>query len=129
MRPSQHVLLSGIVFSIAYALGVNAELIIIAFLASILIDIDHLLVGRVIGSYNPNVVYDYCINRKFLERMTWQEIAIGKLFGNWFFPLHNIWVTGTLLWLWLPAGVGMIFHSILDFYQLFFDAPGKFKGA
>jgi hypothetical protein len=121
MKLSQHILFSGAVFGTAYVLGLKEEFVLIAFLASVLVDVDHLFIGGLVGTYNPKRIYDYFIDGKFDEWMTPKEVIRGKIFGSRFFPLHNIWVCGALLWIWPPVGVGMAFHYALDFFDVIYN--------
>lgn len=116
MMPSHHILISGAVFSFAYLRGLSGEFVLIGFFAAILIDIDHFLLGSIAGGYSPSMIYEFSKKHEILRSFTWREILRGKLLGTRLFPLHNIWICGALLWLWLPAGFGFSLHLILDAY-------------
>ena len=118
MHPLRHIIISGVFFTIAYILGVGAGFVIVGFIASILIDIDHFGLWGLVGSYNPLEIYGFCASTEFLKMFNGDESAEMKILGSRLFPLHNIWVVMGLIVLWPAASLGVLFHIILDLIAL-----------
>lgn len=103
-------MLSTVFFTALYMLGLEKDFIVTAFLASILIDLDHLFLANKVGSLNPLKIYRYCIN----FTCPTSDFLLMKFGGIKFLPLHNLPLCFLVI-LVLPAiGFGMLFHIISD---------------
>ncbi len=118
MNLSVHIISSLAVFGILFKMGAPLDFVIIAFVASIIIDVDHFLFGRVAGSYHPKKIYDFCLSEDVYESFTPMRIFLSRPFDFRVFPLHNIFLAALAIYLYLPVGLGLLFHIILD---AFFD--------
>lgn len=117
MKPISHITLSALFGLAALKAGIKPDLITIAFAASILMDLDHLAMGRIVGSYNPLKVYEYCIEDRIQATIPKRSIGIKKFLGTTMFPLHNIWIIALAIFIFPPIGIGMAFHNSLDLYD------------
>lgn len=97
-----------------YSTGFPLTFVALAFIASIAMDVDHMLMGRFFGTYNPIEVYNRCVSREVEKMFT----PMGALLRKWFdlrmFPFHNLFLNAALLIAVLPVGLGMLLHNILD---------------
>jgi len=123
MIPNHHILFSTMFFGLAYLLGFEPSYIVIGFLASILIDLDHFFVGSIAGGYNPKTIYDFCLNPTVFGGMTLDKALKAKIFGTRLLPFHNIWACSGFGLLWPPVGIGMSLHLALDLISLPFMHP------
>lgn len=114
MFPRNHVILSSLAFGFLYYLGFPLNFVLPAFFASILIDIDHLALGRIFGTYNPIRIYNRCMAREIEDIFTPKELLVRKWLDFRVLPFHNIFLNAVLLITLLPVGIGVLFHNILD---------------
>lgn len=117
MKLKFHIIVSATVFGFLflYHPEIGLNFVIIAFFASILVDLDHMLLGKKIGTYNPIEVYKYCMKCKFENKwLLWKWVDIRK------FPLHNLFINAILLIFLFPIGIGVLLHNIIDGYEYFY---------
>ncbi len=117
MNPSVHIISSFIVFGLLFKMGAPLDFVIIAFGTSILIDADHLLFGRMVGSYNPKKIYDFCMNNGILKFMPPRRLVFSRIIDFRVLPFHNIVLAVVAIFLYLPVGLGLLFHIILDVFS------------
>jgi hypothetical protein len=113
MRLHYHIVLSTFFFGSLFILGYEKNFVATAFIASLLIDIDHIFVGSIAGSYNPLKIIRYSPTDK-TGKSDLRELRQWKTIGSRFIPFHNVWICIILLVLWFPVGVGASFHLIID---------------
>jgi hypothetical protein len=109
-----HVIISALVFGFLYYQGFPLDFVVLAFGASVLIDIDHLTLGKAFGTYNPIGIYESCVSRKLEKMYTPREIFVRKWLDFKVMPLHNIFLNVILLITILPVGIGVLLHNVLD---------------
>ncbi|MEE9595117.1 MAG: hypothetical protein V3V92_06930 [Candidatus Hydrothermarchaeales archaeon] len=118
MHPLRHIIISGVLFTLAYVMGLGEDFVIVGFIASILIDIDHFGLRSLVGSYNPLKIHKFSASLEFIKMFKEDEIAEMKILGTRLMPLHNIWVVMGLIVVWPAAGLGVLVHIILDLIAL-----------
>ncbi len=109
-----HIIISALVFGFLYYRGFPFDFVVLAFCASILIDIDHLTLGKTFGTYSPIGIYDNCMRGKLEKIYTPREIFVNKWLDFKVLPFHNIFLNVILLITILPVGIGVLFHNVLD---------------
>jgi hypothetical protein len=114
MKVRYHLLFSLLLIFFLYRAGFGPLAIFTALFFSILPDIDHLLLGRDIGTFYPPTVYRYY---KDLRAKGINDPPAHRIIG-FRYPLHNIFVAVAALFIYLPAGAGLLFHQLLDFIDL-----------
>lgn len=114
MYLSRHVIISAAVFSLLYLFGFPLNFVLLGFFASILMDIDHLTLYGILGTYNPIEIYRLIMAGEFDERFTPKEQFITKWLDFKLLPFHNIFLNAALLLAVFPVGLGMLLHNILD---------------
>lgn len=114
MQLSRHVLISGAAFGLLYLFGFPKNFVLIGFLASILIDIDHLTLYGVLGTSNPFKIYHLIMSGEFDRKFSTEEKFKTKWLDFRLLPFHNIFLNAVLLLAVFPVGIGVLFHNILD---------------
>jgi hypothetical protein len=114
MYLSRHVIISATVFGILYLSGFPKNFILLGFFASILMDIDHLTLCGIFGTYNPVEIYSRVMAGEFDEMFTPKEQFINKWVDFKIFPFHNLFLNAVILITVFPVGVGMLLHNVLD---------------
>lgn len=114
MHLSRHFIISVTVFGILYLFGFPLNFVLLGFFASILMDIDHLTLCWVFGTYNPIEIYSRIMAGEFNERFTPKEQFITKWVEFKVLPFHNLFINAALLVAVFPVGLGMLLHNILD---------------
>jgi hypothetical protein len=114
MHLSRHFIISAIVFGMLYLFGFPKNFILLGFFASILMDIDHLTLCGILGTYNPIELYSRIMAGEFDEMFTAKEQFIAKWLDFKLLPFHNLFLNAALLLAVFPVGVGMLLHNILD---------------
>lgn len=122
MKLLHHFIISSSVFGIFYLVGSPLDFVMLAFLASVFIDVDHMLLGRFYGTYNPIEIYNRTMKKELEKKLTPREILVRKWFDLRVFPLHNLLLNVILLITVLPVGIGVLLHNILDGFDHFFVA-------
>jgi len=84
------------------------------FFVSILMDIDHLTLCGIFGTYNPLEIYSRIMAGEFDERFTPKEQFITKWIDFKLLPFHNLFLNAALLLAVFPIGLGMLLHNVLD---------------
>ncbi|MEE8402429.1 MAG: hypothetical protein V3R93_01610 [Candidatus Hydrothermarchaeaceae archaeon] len=114
MIPIHHFLFSTGVFGILYLDGFSLSFVLLGFFSSILVDVDHMILGKHFGTYNPVEVYHKCLNREIGKTFS----PGGFLLRRWFdfreLPFHNLFLNAALLVLVFPVGIGVLLHNALD---------------
>ncbi len=118
MNPSVHIISALVVFGLLFSMGAPLDFVVIAIVTSVIIDVDHFLFGRVAGSYHPKKIYDFCVSENVYESFTPLKIFLSRPLDFRVFPLHNIVLVVFAIYFYLPVGLGLLFHVILD---AFFD--------
>ncbi len=114
MHPTHHVIISFLVFGFLYLLGLPFNFVMVAFLASILVDIDHMALGRIFGTYNPIEIYNRCMAREIEDIFTSRGALLRKWFDLRVLPFHNLFLNVILIMFLPPVGIGVLLHNILD---------------
>ena len=114
MHLSRHIIISATVFGFLYSFGFPLNFVLVGFFTSILMDIDHLTLCRIFGTYNPVEIYSRTMAGEFDERFTPKEQFITKWLDFKLLPFHNLFLNAALLLAVFPVGVGMLLHNILD---------------
>ena len=114
MLPSYHIVISSVVFGALYIFGAPLNFVLLAFSASILVDIDHMALGRFYGTYNPIEIYTRCAARDVEGMSSPKEVLLRRWFDLRAFPFHNLVLNLILLVAVLPIGVGVLLHNVLD---------------
>jgi len=126
MFPRWHILL-GLIFSLLWKIIFpNTELIyiVIIFLASVLVDFDHYLTGvRATGRFELSRIFEYYKKRQiFLESKRLKGIKQKdylQIFHTVEFHL-GVLLLGIFVWsVFLYIFAGMMFHSVVDFIDLY----------
>lgn|GEM_PF-5508606 len=114
MHLSRHFIISSAVFGILYLFGFPLNFILMGFFVSILMDIDHLTLCGIFGTYNPLEIYSRIMAGEFDERFTPKEQFITKWIDFKLLPFHNLFLNAALLLAVFPIGLGMLLHNVLD---------------
>lgn len=114
MHPTHHVIVSTIVFGYLHIIGFPLSFVALGFIASIAVDIDHMALGRIYGTYNPVEIYNRCASREIESRFTPMGVLLRKWFDLGMFPFHNLFLNAVFLIAVLPIGLGMLLHNLLD---------------
>ncbi len=114
MKITYHAIISAFVFGFLYLKGVPLDFVLLAFFAAILVDIDHMALGRVFGTYNPIGIYNHCMTREIENVYTPKGMLMRRWFDLRMLPFHNLFLNAFLLIVFLPVGLGMLLHNILD---------------
>jgi hypothetical protein len=108
------------VFAVLYLGGLSLKFVILAFLASVFMDIDHMMLGRFYGTYNPIEIYNRTMKKELEKKLTPRQIMLRKWFDFRMFPFHNLILNVVLLITFLPVGIGVLLHNILDVFDYVF---------
>lgn len=114
MRIIYHAIISAIVFGFFYLFGFSLNFVLLAFFAAVFVDIDHLALGRVFGTYNPIGIYRRCMTREIENVYTPKGMLMRRWFDLRMLPFHNLFLNAFLLIVFLPVGLGILLHNILD---------------
>jgi hypothetical protein len=114
MHLSRHFIISAVVFGLLYLFGFPLNFVLLGFLASVLMDIDHLTLYGILGTYNPLELYRLIMAGEFDRRFSRKEQLVTKWIDFRLLPFHNIFLNALLLLAVFPIGVGVLFHNILD---------------
>jgi hypothetical protein len=122
MKLKYHFIISALVFGVFYIIGFPLDFVMLAFLASIFMDIDHMTLGRFYGTYNPLEIYNRTMKKELERKLTPKEIILRKWFDLRVFPFHNLLLNIVLLMVILPVGIGVLLHNVLDGFDYFIAA-------
>lgn len=114
MYLSRHIIISGAAFGLLYLFGFPKNFVLLGFIASILMDIDHLTLCGILGTYNPFKLYQLIMAGEFDKQFSAKEQLKTKWLDFRLLPFHNIFLNAILLVAVFPIGIGMLFHNILD---------------
>lgn len=114
MHLSRHIIISAAAFSLLYLFGFPLNFVLLGFVTSILMDIDHLSLHGIFDTRNPIEIYSRIMAGEFDERFTPKEQFITKWLDFKLLPFHNLFLNAAFLFAVFPIGVGMLLHNILD---------------
>ena len=101
-------------FGLLYLFGFPQNFVLLGFLASVLMDIDHLTLCGVLGTRNPVEIYRLIMAGEFDSKFSTEEQLKTKWLDFRLLPFHNIFLNALLLLAVFPIGVGVLFHNVLD---------------
>lgn len=110
MRVRYHILLSPALIVPLFMVGFDYPALFVAFAFSIFPDIDHLFMGRDIGTFYPPTVY-----RHYRDlRGNGINDSLSRRVIGFRYPLHNVFVGLGAFFVYIPVGAGLLFHTALD---------------